>query len=57
MKQVPQNNKSRRTRSRLGQENPKKEVLVEPIAPTRKLGHKQNMLERNINTSKTKFEG
>ena len=32
--QVPQNNKKfRKTRSRLGQENPKKEVDVEPIAP------------------------
>ena len=29
--QVPRNNKFRKTRSRLGQENPKKEV--EPIAP------------------------
>ena len=35
MKQVPKNNKLRKTKSRLGQENLKKEV--EPIAPTRKL--------------------
>ena len=35
-------NKFRKTISRLGQENPKKEV--EPIAPTRKLSHKQNIL-------------
>ena len=40
MIQVPKNNKFRKTRSRLGQENLKKEV--EPIAPkTRKLSHKQ----------------
>ena len=32
----------RNTRSRLGQEKLKKEV--EPIAPTRKLSHKQNIL-------------
>ena len=31
MIQVPKNNKFRKARSRLGQENPKKEV--EPIAP------------------------
>ena len=31
MMQVPKNNRFRKTRSRLGQENPKKEV--EPIAP------------------------
>ena len=42
MEQVPKNNRFRKTRSRLGQENPKKEV--EPIAPTRKLSHKQNIL-------------
>ena len=34
MEQVLKNNKFRKTKSRLGQENPKKEV--EPIAPTRK---------------------
>ena len=43
MEQVPKNSKFRKTRSRLGQENPKKEV--EPIAPTRKLSHKQNILQ------------
>ena len=42
MEQVPKNNKFRKTSSRLGQGNPKKEV--EPIAPTRKLSHKQNIL-------------
>ena len=54
MIQVPKPNKFRKTRSRLGQENPKKEV--EPIAPTRKLRHKQNILFRSTNTSKTKLE-
>ena len=35
------------TRSRLVQQNPQKEV--EPIAPTRKLSHKQNILYRSTN--------
>ena len=43
MEQVSKNNKFRKTRSRLGQENPRKEV--EPIAPARKLSHKQNIPE------------
>ena len=55
MIQVPKNhNKFRKTRSRLGQENPKKEA--EPIAPTLKLSHKQKILYRSTNTSKTKLE-
>ena len=55
MKQVPKNNKLRKTRSRLGQENLKKEV--ESIAPTRKLSHKQNILCIEVPVQvKTKFE-
>ena len=54
MKQVPKNNKFRKTRSRLDQGNPAKEV--EPIAPTRKLSHKQNILHRSTNTSKYTLE-
>ena len=41
---------SEKTRSRLGQENSKREV--EPIAPTRKLSHKQNVLHSITTTSK-----
>ena len=45
--------KFRKTRGWLGQENPKKEG--EPITPTRKLSHKQNILytSRSTNTSCT----
>ena len=54
MYQVPKTNMFRKTKSRLGQENPKKKV--EPIAPAQKLSHKQNILYRSTNTSKTKLE-
>ena len=40
--QAPKNNKFRKTRSRLGQENPKKEV--EPIAPNSEAESRQNIL-------------
>ena len=43
--QVPKNNKFRKTRSRLGQENLKKEV--EPIAPNSEAESQQNILHRN----------
>ena len=48
--QVSKNNKFRKTRSRLGQENPKKEV--EPIAPNSEAESKTNILYRNTNTGK-----
>ena len=50
MIQVPKNNKFRKTRSKLGQENPKKEV--EPIAPNSEAESQQNILYRNTNTGK-----
>ena len=50
IEQVPKNNKFRKTRSKLRQENPKKEV--EPIAPTRKLSYKPNTLYMRTITSK-----
>ena len=45
-------NKFRKTRSRLGQENPKKEV--EPIAPNSEAESQQNKLYKNTNTGKIK---
>ena len=44
MIQVPKDSKFRKTRSRLGQENPKKEV--EPIAPNSEAESQQNILYR-----------
>ena len=50
--QVPKNNKFRKTRSRLGQENHKKEV--DPIAPNSEAESQQNILQYigNTNTGK-----
>ena len=45
-------NKFRKTTSRLGQENPKKEV--EPIAPNSEAESKQNILYKNTSTGKKK---
>ena len=43
MIQVPKNNKFKKARSRLGQENPKNKV--EPIAPNSEAESQQNILD------------
>ena len=50
IRQVPKNNKFRKTRSRLGQKTPKRKKS--PSLQTRKLSHKQNILHRSTNTVK-----
>ena len=60
MQQVSKNNKSRRTRSRLGHENPKKGIN-KAYRSARKLSRRQNILlligvYRSTNTSKNSLK-
>ena len=50
MIQVPKNKKLKKTRSRLGQKNPQKEV--EPIAPNSEAESQQNILGISIQVKK-----
>ena len=54
MIQVPKNNRFRKTRSRLGKENPQKEV--ESIAPNSEPESQTNILDRNSNIGKNEEE-